>query len=119
MIGSWLVWLRLLKLLAVAAFAAGTVGAFLPRALEDRQRAAYLVAGPGFGVSWFAGFLMAWAQARSLLSIWLLGSVLLSLFGLNVVLWSVGKEGRRGPVAAALAIGSLALTMGLMVLRPE
>lgn len=119
MIVSWLVWLRLLKLLAVATLAAGTIGAFLPRALEDRQRAAYWLVGPSFGVAWFSGFLMVWAQQRSLLVLWALGSVVLSLFSLNVVLWSVGKEGRRGPIAAALAIGSLALTIALMTLRPE
>jgi hypothetical protein len=118
-ISTWLVWLRLLKLLAVALLASGTIGAFLPRALEDRQRAAYFLLGPGFGLCWFCGFLMVWAQQRSLLSLWMLGSVLLSVFSLNVALWSVGKEGRRGPIAAALAIGSLALTIGLMTLRPE
>jgi peptidoglycan/LPS O-acetylase OafA/YrhL len=118
-IGSWLVWLRLVKLLAVALLASGTVGAFLPRDLEDRQRAAYALAGPGFGLSWVCGFLMIWAQQRSLLSGWLLGAAVLSVFSLNVVLWSTGKDGRRGPIAAALAIGSLALTIALMVLRPE
>ena len=119
MISTWLVWLRLLKLLAVAALSAGTVGAFLPRALEDRQRAAYWLVGPGFGLSWFCGFLMIWAQQRSLLATWLIGSVVSSIFSLNVVLWSGGKEGRRGPIAAALAIGTLALTIALMTLRPE
>ncbi|MFO0681292.1 MAG: hypothetical protein U0234_04535 [Sandaracinus sp.] len=119
MIGSWLVVLRLVKLLGVSALAAGTIGAFLPRDYDDRQRAAYALAGPGFGVCWIAGFLMVWAQARSLLSLWLLGAMGISLFSLNVVLWAVGKDGRRGPRAAALAIGSLAATIALMVLRPE
>ncbi len=119
MIGSWLIWLRLAKLLAVSLLAAGTVGAFLPRDLEDRRRAAYALAGPGFGLSWLCGFLMIWAQQRSLLSAWLVGAAVLSLFSLNVVLWSVGKDGRRGPIAAGLAIGSLAITVALMVLRPE
>lgn len=119
MIGSWLVTLRLVKLLGVAALAAGTIGAFLPRDYDDRQRAAYALAGPGFGVSWIAGFLMIWAQGRSLLSLWVLGGIGLSLFSLNVVLWAVGKDGRRGPRAAALAIGTLALTIALMVYRPE
>lgn len=119
MIASWLVWLRLIKQLAVAALVAGTVGAFLPRALEDRQRAAYVLAGPGFGLSWVCGFLMVFAQQRSLLSGWLLGAMVVSVFSLNVVLWGVGKEGRRGPIAAALGIGSLAVTIALMVLRPE
>ncbi len=119
MIGSWLVALRLVKLLGVSALAAGTIGAFLPRGYDDRQRAAYGLAGPGFGVCWIAGFLMAWAQARSLLSAWILSAMVLSVFSLNVVLWGVGKDGRRGPRAAALAIGTLVATIALMALRPE
>lgn len=119
MISSWLVGLRLVKLLAVLMLSAGTIGAFLPKDLEDRQRAAYGLMGPGFGIAWFCGFLMIWAQQRTLLSTWVIGGAVISLFSLNVVLWSVGKDGRRSATAAALAIGSLAATVTLMVLRPE
>jgi hypothetical protein len=42
----------------------------------------------------------------------------LSLFSLQVVLYAVGKDGRRGPIAAALAITPLVGTAALMVWRP-
>lgn len=111
-------WMLLAKQLAVCLLAAGTVGAFLPRDLEDRRRAAYWLAGPGFGLCWVLGWLLLWARQVSALSAWVLGAMVVSIFSLNVVLWSVGTEGRRSGTAAALAVGSLALTIALMMLRP-
>jgi hypothetical protein len=118
MIFSGIVWLRLLKLLAASLWAAGTIGAFLPRDLVDRQRAAYFLMGPGFGLSWILGFLLLFARQLSPLTTWTLGAMVVSFFSLNVVLWSVGKEGRRGPIGATLAIGSLVAVFALMVFRP-
>ncbi len=118
MLVSGIVWLRLVKLLAAALWSAGTIGAFLPRDLVDRQRAAYFLMGPGFGLSWVLGFLLLFARQVSPISTWAIGAMIVSLFSLNVVLWSVGKDGRRGPIAASLAIGSLVVTFALMVLRP-
>lgn len=119
MLVSWIVGLRLIKLLAAALWASGTIGAFLPKDLEDRQRAAYFLMGPGFGLSWVLGFVLAFAREMSLLSAWAIGAMALSLFSLNVVLWSVGREGRRGPVGASLAIAGLVGTFALMVFRPD
>ncbi len=48
--------LKILKMLGVAALFSGTIGALLPRSLDDRRRAAYLLAGPGFGITWIGGF---------------------------------------------------------------
>lgn len=110
--------LRFVKLAAAMLLAAGTVGAFLPRDLEDRKRAAYFLFGPGFGLSWGAGFVLMWARSRSPLEPWILGGIVLSLVTLNVVLWSVGRDGRRGPGAAALAVGTLLATLALMVFQP-
>lgn len=110
--------LRFLKLVAVAALAAGTLGAFVPTSLEDRQRAAYAIAGPGFGATWILGFLMAWGSGVSLFAAWIAGSVVLSLISINVVLWSAGKEGRRSATAAALAIATLLASLALMVWKP-
>ena len=56
-------WLEIAKLLSVAALFSGTLGAFLPESLADRQRAAYWLAGPGFGATWIAGFVLAWARS--------------------------------------------------------
>jgi hypothetical protein len=111
--------LRFVKLAAAMLLAAGTIGAFLPDALADRKRAALFLAGPGFGLSWAMGFVLAWARGQSPISGWLLGSMVLSIFSLNVVLWATGKEGRRSAAAAALAIGTLIATLALMVWRPR
>ena len=118
MIVHGIVWLRLLKLLAAALWASGTIGAFLPKDLADRQRAAYFLMGPGFGLSWALGFVLLFARQVSPISTWTIGAMVVSFFSLNVVLWSVGKEGRRGPIGASLAIGCLVGVFALMVLRP-
>lgn len=113
-----LVLLRFLKVVSVLALAAGTVGAFLPRALEDRQRAAYWLAGPGLLFTWGLGVVIAWDRGVSLLAAWIVGAIALSLVSLQVVLWTVGREGRRTPTAAAIAIGTLLGALALMVWKP-
>jgi hypothetical protein len=110
--------LRFLKVLAVAACFAGTVGAFLPRELADRRRFAYFIAGPGFGAAWACGFGLAGVTSASLLQWWVLASLALSFFSLQVVLFAVGKDGRRKPAVAALALASLVAVVALMVWRP-
>jgi hypothetical protein len=110
--------LRLIKHLAAMALMAGVVGAFLPRSLEDRQRAAYFVAGPAWGVVVATGFLLTWVRGISLLSGWVLASLVLAIVDLQFVLFAVGTEGRRTPSLAALAIGTLALIVALMIYQP-
>jgi hypothetical protein len=111
--------LRFAKLLAVLALASGTIGAFVPRDLEDRQRAAYWLAGPGFLVSWLFGVLVAWQVGTSLLEPWILATLATSVLSIHVVLWSTGTEGRRTPLAATLAVLSLLASLALMVWRPR
>lgn len=111
-------WLEIAKLLAVAGYFAGTVGAFLPERLEDRQRAAYWLAGPCFGLTWALGFVLVWARQQSALSLWVVGAMVLSLFSVNVVLFATAKDGRRSGTTASLAIVPLVLCVVLMVLRP-
>lgn len=110
--------LKFIKLLAVAALFSGTVGALLPRDLGDRRRFAYAVAGPGFGVTWATGFGLAAFEEIPILSTWLLGAMALSLLSLQVVLYAVGKDGRRTAGTAALALLPLVATVALMVWRP-
>lgn len=110
--------LKFLKVLAVAALFSGTAGAFVARDLADRRRFAYWLAGPGFGVAWACGFGLAAYEEIWLLSAWILGTMALSLFSLQVVLYAVGKEGRRSAGAAALAILPLVGAVALMVWRP-
>jgi hypothetical protein len=110
--------LRFLKVLAVAACFAGALGALLPRDLRDRRISAYAVAGPGFGAAWACGFGLAGVTQASLMQWWVWASIALSLFSLQVVLFAVGKDGRRSPGVAALALAPLVVTVGLMVWRP-
>jgi hypothetical protein len=113
-----ILFLRVLKVLGVAALFSGTIGSLLPRDLADRRRFAYGLAGPGFGVAWLAGFGLAAAEEISIASLWIIGAMALSLLSLQVVLFAVGREGRRGALVAALAIAPLVATVVLMVYRP-
>jgi hypothetical protein len=111
--------LRFAKLLAVALLFAGSIGAVLPRAIEDRRRAAYALAGPAFGATWASGFALAWWTDRPLLSLWTVGSIALSFVSLQAVLFAVGKDGRRGAATAAFVLLPLVASLALMVFRPE
>jgi hypothetical protein len=110
--------LRFLKVLSVAACFAGTIGAFLPRELRERRIFAYAIAGPGFGAAWACGFGLAGVTSASFLQWWVMASLALSLFSLQVVLFAVGKDGRRKRSVAALALAPLVATVALMVWRP-
>ena len=110
--------LRLLKLLAVMALAAGTVGAFLPEPLSDRQRAVYFVAGPAWGLAMALGFVLTWSRGLSLLSTWVLSSLVLAIVQIQVLLFAVGKDGRRTLATGAIAVGLLVLIVALMVYQP-
>jgi hypothetical protein len=110
--------LRLVKLLAVAALFTGTIGAAVARDPADRRIFAYAFAGPAFGVTWACGFGLAALEQLPIFSTWVLGAMALSVFSLQVVLYVAGKEGRRGPVVTALAVGPLVATVALMVYRP-
>jgi hypothetical protein len=109
--------LRFLKLLAVAGLFTGSVGAVVPRSLEDRQRFAYFIAGPSFGVAWLCGFGLAVQEEQPMLQTWILGSIALSFFSLQAVLFAVGKEGRRGVGTAIAILAPLVATVALMVWR--
>ncbi|MBX7194957.1 MAG: hypothetical protein K1X94_23085 [Sandaracinaceae bacterium] len=111
-------WLEIAKLLGVATLFAGTLGAFVPEPLSDRQRAAYWLAGPAFGATWIVGFVLAWARSISTLSWWIVASMALSIVSINVVLFATAKDGRRSGTTALLAIAPLVLCVILMVLRP-
>jgi hypothetical protein len=106
------------KLLGVVTLFAGTIGSVVARDLADRRRFAYTLAGPGFGVTWACGFGLAARKEVSLTSTFILLAMVLSLTSLQVVLYGVGKEGRRTPLVALLAIAPLVVTVGLMVMKP-
>ncbi len=112
--------LRFMKLLGVLVLVAGTVGATLPAdvPLAARRRFAFAVAGPGFGLTWVVGILLAWQLGHALLSTWVVASLALSLLSLQGVLYVAGKEGRAGLRPALVAWLPLVATLALMVWRP-
>ena len=111
--------LRFLKLLAVGATLAGAAGAFLPASHADRRRAALALFAPGLGATWTLGLLLAQMEDVSLLSTWVMAAMALSFGSLQVVLYSVARDGRRTSVTAALALLPLVATIALMVWRPS
>ena len=111
--------LRFLKLLAVAATLAGAAGAFLPAAHADRRRAALALFAPGLGATWTLGFLLAQLEDVSLFSTWVVAAMALSFASLQVILFSVARDGRRTSVTATLALAPLVATIALMVWRPS
>ena len=110
--------IRLVKMIGVLALASGTVGAFVPRALEDRKRAAYFLAAPGLAVTWGAGLALALGMHYSPVVPWIAIAAVSSTISANVVLHAVAREGRRSVPAASLAIAGVLVALALMVLRP-
>lgn len=114
-----ILWLRFAKTLAVALYASGALGTLVARDLETRRRFAYLLAGPGFGLAWVFGFLLTFATGRSLLSAFILLSLVLSMTSLQGVLYLAGAEGRGGPISRSVVVLPLIATFALMVFRPS
>lgn len=110
--------LRFIKSLAVALLFTGSLGALIVRDLEERRKLAYRVAGPAFGATWVAGFGLVGLRRVSLLSGWILCSMLLSVVSINGVLYVAGKAERRGPLAVALIVLPLVAIVALMVFQP-
>jgi membrane protease YdiL (CAAX protease family) len=110
--------LHFAKLVAVALLFTGSIGAVFAKDYADRRRFAYALAGPGFGLSWILGFVLAGTVPFSLLSTWILCGLGLSFFSLQVVLYAVGKDGRRTPLTATLILAPLVATLALMVFKP-
>ncbi len=114
---AWVVW-RLVKWLGVLLFVAGVFGGVLPSSLEDRRRAVYAVATPGFVLTWLAGWALLRIGGTSMGSTWVSSSLLLSIVSLAAVVWGVETPTRPRRLVALVAMGSLAATVTLMTLRP-
>lgn len=112
-------WIRFAKVVSVALLCSGTVGVFVAKDHASKRRFAYLLAGPGFGLTWGFGFALVAVTSASLSSTWILGAIGLSIVSLQAVLYVAGKAGRGGPVSAAVGLVPLALCLWLMVWRPQ
>lgn len=110
--------LKIGKLLGVLAFFTGTLGATWASSFEDRQRAAFRLAAPGFFLVWAFGVGLTRVAGISLLSVWLLGAAFCSLVTINAVLYAVGKEDRANRGARVFALGPFLIALVLMIWRP-
>lgn len=115
---TWWMALRLAKWVGLMTFSAGVAGAVLPSSWEDRQRAVYQLATPGFVLTWMAGYGLMRSTSVSMGSPWISGTLLLSLVTLQAIVWGVERPDRRRGVVAVVALGGLLGSTALMVARP-
>lgn len=109
---------RFVKVLAVAMALGGALGVFLPTSLADARRSGLWIAVPGICLAWIMGFLLAHETGTSLLEMWIVFAMVLSFVAVQIVLFCVSREGRRGRVGFALCMATLVGTVALMVFRP-
>lgn len=114
---SVLLTLRVLKFASTFAFVSGVVGTLVTEA-GSRGRFAYQIAGPGFGLTWVFGFLLAYFVRAPLYSTWILGALVLTMTSLQATLWLAGKPQRSATKAAPFLLLPLLGTLTLMILRP-
>ncbi len=115
---SLAVLLKIGKLLGVLAFFAGAIGATYAHDYQDRKRAAFRLAAPGFFLVWAFGVGLSQTSGISLLSVWLMGGAFCSLITINAVLYAVGKEDRANRGARIWALGPFLIALILMIWRP-
>ena len=109
--------LRFLKWIALFLLVSGTLSAFTSSRLEDRQRAAYWMATPGFVLTWVFGYRAAEKMGISLGSPWISVTMLSSLSALAVTVWSVERDRAMRWIPAVVAIGALAIGTGAMTYK--
>lgn len=114
---AWIAW-RVAKWIGVLLFAAGVLGGVTARDVEDRRRAVYAMATPGFVVAWVAGWNLLREAGVSMGSAWVSAGLLLSLVTLQVVVWGVERTSRPRRLVAVVALGSLLANVVLMTARP-
>lgn len=111
--------LRYLKLCAAALFVAGVLGTISTDDPRSRKRAAYFMAGPGFGASWLLGFVLTPTTGASYLAAFVLGGMVSSMVALHVALYRAGRDGRGGRASALVGVAALVTTFALMTFRPQ
>jgi hypothetical protein len=107
----------IVKFAGVIAYAAGFAGCFLCDADPGRKRAVHTVASPALVLIWVSGYGACVQADIALTEIWILGSIVLSLFSLMALIHSASR-GTRGWRAISLAGAPLLAVIVLMVLRP-
>ena len=109
--------LRFLKWIALFLLVSGTIGAFTAGRLQDRQRAAYWLATPGFVLTWVVGYAVAEVRGISMASQWISLTMLASIASLTVTVWSVEKDRNMRWIAALIALGALTFGTAAMTYK--
>lgn len=113
MIQAWVVF-RLVKFLGLALLGGGVLGAAFSSSSADRIRAAYVVAPVGWLVTMISGYLLMKATGFSMSEPFIKNTLWASLVATSGAILAAN---RPGPIGAALAVGGLATSVGLMVAR--
>jgi hypothetical protein len=110
--------LRLIKWVGVALWSSGILGVVLCAGPDDRRRAAHVLATVGLLLSWVGGWAFLQSRGVSMGTPWVLGTMVLSLLGLQVVVLSVESPERPSGLMRTLAVGCWLGTLILMTFRP-
>lgn len=106
--------LRWLKWTALLLLGAGTLGGWLASEHDDRQRAVFWLATPGFVLTWVTGYGLARLMGISMGSPWISGSLVASLASLQLLVYAVERPGRSVRVLGGAAALLLVASLGLM-----
>lgn len=110
--------LKLAKFVSVGLFVTGCLGAVVTTDFASRRRFAFLLAGPGFGLTLGVGIVLASVLGHSFLSLWLLLGFLGAVLSLQGALYVAGRDGRGGRGPTLFVVVTLVATSALMVYRP-
>jgi FtsH-binding integral membrane protein len=115
-VSLWLT-LRFAKFVGMLALAMGAAIGLAPGAEQDRQRAVYWLATPGFLITWIAGWGMAKHTAVSLGAPWISVSMLASLVAMHELIRDVEPGRPRSKLRVAVVVLGLLVSVAVMVFR--
>lgn len=109
--------LLVLKLVSVLAYGGGLVAAFVASAPEERRRAVHKIASPALLAIWVTGYGLASMLGISLMELWLMAALVLSLASQIALVRAVSKDERSRADFWAATVPLVVVVM-LMVFRP-
>jgi FtsH-binding integral membrane protein len=119
-VSLWLT-LRFAKFVGMLALAMGAAIGLAPRTEpdgeQDRQRAVYWLATPGFLITWIAGWGMAKHTGASLGAPWISISMLASLVAMHELIRDVEPGRPRSKLRVAVVVLGLLVSVAVMVFR--
>ena len=110
--------LLVLKFLSVMGFAGGAIAALLSTDVGARKHAVHRVASPSLLVVWLCGYGLVLVRGWPLFELWIVASVLLSLWANGMLAYCVARN-RRGTGAFLKTALPVVAIVVLMVLKPS